>query len=284
MTNDLKDVIYLAVAHPFYLTPTSKQTLYYYNNSNNEPVGPLSIDKLRDMFQSKQLGAHVWVIEKGGSDWKRLEDLLVSNPMKAFKKTPKPPVPSTSSTVSSNVPLPPFAAAAQKKIEPKKVEPVITSPPKQEQVPKPSIEPKQEPLYISRPIMTQMESDTVEESTQAPMSVQIVAVTSFISGFSNIFAGLTWLAAGIFFLQGSFLMSLIPASYGLVVGIYNIIFASKLISVQSASRYMARYLAVLDITSFSLLNPISCILGAINLIIGVLSPHARTYFSDKTIS
>ncbi|MFZ5805943.1 MAG: DUF4339 domain-containing protein [Verrucomicrobiota bacterium] len=268
-----------AVAHPFFLTPTSKQTLYYYNNSNNEPVGPLAIEKLRDMFQSSQLGPHVWVIEKGGSDWTRLADLLAANPLRQQKKTtPAPFVKKTVepvyAKVSSNMPAPSFVAAQHKVAPVVKTAPVATI--------EPAI-PTQAPLYASRPIFIQPEPSNIEP-IQAPMSVQIVAVLSFISGFANIFGGMTWAAMGIFFLKVNLLVALIPAAFGLIAGIYNIIFASKLISSQPSSRPMARYLSLLDIASISILNVLACGIGVINFLILTLSPFASSYFPDSSNS
>lgn len=43
---------------------------YYYANSRNEPIGPVSIDSLRALADRREINAQTPVVPEGGSEWK----------------------------------------------------------------------------------------------------------------------------------------------------------------------------------------------------------------------
>ena len=49
---------------------------YYYSGSNEEPVGPVTETRLREMLVSGQIQGDTWVVAEGSSDWQSCEEAL----------------------------------------------------------------------------------------------------------------------------------------------------------------------------------------------------------------
>jgi len=99
-----------------------------------------------------------------------------------------------------------------------------------------------------------------------PGKVQAIAIMSLVSGILNCVGGLGWLVAGLFMFLVGVIFTIIPATYLLIVGVLDIIYASNLMGANAASVRPARHLAILDIVSIIFFNLIPCVLGIVNLV------------------
>ena len=74
------------------LTTTMTDTKYYYADRNNVPIGPYSIDDLRQLQVNGQLTAETYVIEEGGQAWKPLMNIFtLARPVGGVPLPPLPP-------------------------------------------------------------------------------------------------------------------------------------------------------------------------------------------------
>ena len=99
-----------------------------------------------------------------------------------------------------------------------------------------------------------------------PGKVQAIAIMSLVSGILNCVGGLGWLVAGLFMFLVGVIFTIIPATYLLIVGVLDIIYASNLMGASAAPIRPARHLAILNIVSIIFFNLIPCVLGIVNLV------------------
>ncbi len=99
-----------------------------------------------------------------------------------------------------------------------------------------------------------------------PGKVQAIAIMSLVSGILNCVGGLGWLVAGLFMFLIGVVFTIIPATYLLIVGILDIVYASRLLGSGAALTRPARHLAILDIVSIIFFNLIPCVLGIVTLV------------------
>lgn len=71
--------------------------MYYYADSNNQPVGPYTLEQLKQLNLSGVVQAETYVVEEGGSQWQPFKNLLIT-------QTPagSAPLPSTPPPVQEN--------------------------------------------------------------------------------------------------------------------------------------------------------------------------------------
>jgi hypothetical protein len=60
---------------------------YYYDGRDNNPVGPIEVHELQELYRKGSIGLDTWVIEEGGSEWKTYAAVF-----EGF--TSRPPLPS----------------------------------------------------------------------------------------------------------------------------------------------------------------------------------------------
>jgi len=107
---------------------------------------------------------------------------------------------------------------------------------------------------------------TTPPPASKPGKVQAIAIMSLVAGILNCVGGLGWLVAGLSIFLIGVIFTIVPATYLLIVGILDIVYASKLMGAGAASVRPARHLAILDVVSIIFLNLIPCVLGIVNLV------------------
>lgn len=64
---------------------------YYYTDSNNQPVGPMTADQLHTLYQDGAITLETFVISEGATDWQAYRN-IVPNSL-TLVKPPAPPLP-----------------------------------------------------------------------------------------------------------------------------------------------------------------------------------------------
>jgi len=121
-------------------------------------------------------------------------------------------------------------------------------------------------LALQRPSGSPPPPPTSPPPASKPGKVQAIAIMSLVSGVLNCVGGLGWLVFGLCLFLVGVILTIIPAAYLVVVGVLDVIYASKLMGASSVSVQPARHLAVLNIVSIIFLNVIPCVLGIVNLV------------------
>ncbi len=49
---------------------------YFYADSSNQPIGPYTIDELKQLHLNGTVRAENWVVEEGGSQWQPYSNLI----------------------------------------------------------------------------------------------------------------------------------------------------------------------------------------------------------------
>lgn len=88
----------VAARKPFH--PLSMNALYYYADTQNQPVGPVAVEALRSLFEQGVILPATLVIKEGGTEWQALSVALPEFQPKAKIAAPPPlPVQNSASAV-----------------------------------------------------------------------------------------------------------------------------------------------------------------------------------------
>lgn len=241
---------------------SAKNKQYFYNNANNEPIGPLSLDQLQELAKLGRIGQHTWVMERHKNEWQKFADLLndveISEKENARRINLQP------------APSMPAAPRVSFPAQPQPIEPST-------EIPRPSFA-KSRPARkttLAKDASATENSTTPEKTSNFDLpKIQAIANRSFVSGIANIIVGCVWLSMGFVWPAINFAFCLPPALYTIMTGIFEIIYASNLRMKQAIFLKHARMLAILSAFSIGTGNLLSSILGIKNL----------TSYNDERVS
>jgi uncharacterized membrane protein HdeD (DUF308 family) len=122
-----------------------------------------------------------------------------------------------------------------------------------------------------------MEAPLSTERRSKPQKVQIIGILMLISGIINICAGLGYIAS----LAIIFVCCAPIGALPLALGVFEVIYAIRLIGSEQkpVRRQTVQTIAVLEILTILVANPISCIIGIINLIL-LNDPEVTGYLPE----
>ncbi len=74
---------------------------YFYADSSNQPIGPYTIDELKQLHLNGTVRAENWVVEEGGSQWQPYSNLIAIGGGIGAAMPPTTGIPTNNSAVSA---------------------------------------------------------------------------------------------------------------------------------------------------------------------------------------
>ena len=125
-------------------------------------------------------------------------------------------------------------------------------------------------LGVLPPVAPLLDQSSVPPSqlvkAKKPGKLQAIAVMSLVMGIVNILAGTYWLVAGLMMFLVGVVFTIIPASYLIVLGILEIVNASKLLPDPVKVAQSPKYVAVMEIVAIVTCNVMALVVGILNLV------------------
>jgi len=99
-----------------------------------------------------------------------------------------------------------------------------------------------------------------------PGKLQAIAIMTMISGILHVIAGISWLFFGLSLFLVGVVFTIIPASYVTVLGVLEIINATKLLSTPIRLSTPPKYLAIMEIIGIIFCDVVGLVIGILNLV------------------
>ena len=113
-----------------------------------------------------------------------------------------------------------------------------------------------------------------------PGKLQAIAIMTLVCGIINLLLGAYWFFAGLAVFLVGVVFTIIPASYMTVLGILEIINASKLLSDPVRVAEPPKFVAVMEIIAIIFCNVIALIIGILNLVF-YNDEDVQQYFASR---
>lgn len=119
-----------------------------------------------------------------------------------------------------------------------------------------------------------MSEQIVMPTQTTPGKVQAISIIMLVNGILNVLAGLSITGAAIISIVG--ILCLPVAVLPLVLGVFEIVYASKLLSGKTVEGKTIKTLAILEIANIIYGNALSLVAGVLNLVF-MDDPRVKTY-------